>query len=116
MRAEESAAQVAPPQQSVGFLHSSPRPKHFGIIFGAGMSPHRPTPGGSILQVPAQHSPFEAQRSCDGRQPVAQAHRSAPSGDGSQRPEQQSMSDLQISRAGWHPGSGWQVAPPGPPH
>ena len=68
------------------------------------------------MQVPEpeQHS-VEAQRSCAGRQPGAQAQRLAPS-EVAQRPEQQSIGILQSSRAGWQAGSGWHFVCPMPPH
>jgi hypothetical protein len=98
-------------QQTVGFLQTSPTLRHALIIFGAGISPQRP-----IMQVPEQHSGVEAQRSCVGRQPGAQSQRLTPFGPGSQRPEQQSMGILQISRAGWQAGSAWHFVWPIPPH
>ena len=59
-----SAVQLPPAQQSVAFLHSSPSERQRGIIIlGAGMSPHRLTPGGPTLQLPEQHSPSQPHRS-----------------------------------------------------
>jgi hypothetical protein len=105
--------QLSPAQQSIAFLQTSPTARQWLIIIGAGMSVQRPTPGGP-LQVPAQHSALEAHRSCEGRQPGAHAQRDAPSGVGSHRPEQQSMSVLQSSSAGWQSGNAWQFPlPPG---
>jgi len=63
-RADESALQLAPAQQSPAFMHSNPSDRHGGIAAGA--FAHRPTSSGPAVQIPEQHSDADAQRSCSG--------------------------------------------------
>jgi len=108
MRADESALQLAPAQQSPPFMQSEPSPRQGGIM--AGPFAHRPTPSAPAVHIPEQHSDAEPQRSCSGWQPGSRWQRLGPPADASQRPEQQSLSFMQMARAGPQPGSAWQRA------
>lgn len=111
-RAEESALQPAPAQQSPAFMHSCPSVRQGGIA--SGIFAQRATSCGPAVQIPEQHSDAEPQRSCSGWQPGTRWQRLGPDGEASQRPEQQSLSFMHSASAGPQPGSGWQRAsPPG---
>ena len=104
-RAEESARQVVPAQQSPAFMHSSPTVRHAGILSGA--FAQRPTSWGPAVHTPEQHSDAAPQRSCSGWQPGRRWQRlgpETPGGGGSQRPEQQSLSVMHRDSAGPQPG------------
>lgn len=102
-RADESAVQLAPAQQSPAFMHGCPVVRQPGIA--PGVFAQRPTSWGPAVHAPEQQSDAEPQRSCSGWQPGSRWQRFGPAADGSQRPEQQSLSIMHTDRAGAHPGS-----------
>jgi hypothetical protein len=75
-------------------MHFSPMAWHIPGAFA-----HRATPSGPAMHTPEQQLAAFAQRSPSGLQPGTAAQREATPAVAGQRPEQQSMSFMQISKA-----------------